>query len=88
MAIVEGTASEIGGGKFANGAWGSAFQYLFNDMMTREQFIKENGWSQDPNAKALKNFLGSNAENWYGKDAPVAKSIFGIILGGHLLGKQ
>jgi RHS repeat-associated protein len=33
MAIVGGTASEIGGGKFANGAWGSAFQYLFNDMM-------------------------------------------------------
>jgi RHS repeat-associated protein len=30
MAIVGGTVSEIGGGKFANGAWGSAFQYLFN----------------------------------------------------------
>jgi hypothetical protein len=33
MAIVGGTASEIGGGKFANGAWGSAFQYLFNDSI-------------------------------------------------------
>ncbi len=87
MAIVGGTASEIGGGKFANGACGSAFQYLFNGMMTKEQFIKENGWSQDPNAKALENSLGSNAENRYGKDAPVAKGVFGITPGGDLFGK-
>ncbi|RUM66857.1 MAG: hypothetical protein DSZ06_02480 [Sulfurospirillum sp.] len=33
MAIVGGTASELGGGKFANGAWSSAFQYLYNDFM-------------------------------------------------------
>ncbi len=32
MAIVGGTASVIGGGKFSNGAMGSAFQYLFNDV--------------------------------------------------------
>jgi hypothetical protein len=31
MAIIGGTASEIGGGKFSNGAMGSAFQYMFND---------------------------------------------------------
>jgi hypothetical protein len=31
MAIVGGTASAIGGGKFANGAMGSAFQYMFNE---------------------------------------------------------
>jgi hypothetical protein len=33
MAIVGGTVSELGGGKFANGAMGSAFQYLFNDAV-------------------------------------------------------
>ncbi len=33
MAIVGGTASAIGGGKFSNGAMGSAFQYLFNDAL-------------------------------------------------------
>jgi hypothetical protein len=33
-AMVGGTASVIGGGKFANGAIGSAFQYMFNDSMT------------------------------------------------------
>jgi len=33
MAIVGGTISEIGGGKFANGAMGSAFQYLYNDSI-------------------------------------------------------
>ena len=32
MAIVGGTASAIGGGKFANGAMGSAFQYLYNNF--------------------------------------------------------
>jgi hypothetical protein len=33
MAIIGGTTSELGGGKFSNGAMGSAFQYLFNDLM-------------------------------------------------------
>ncbi len=33
MAIVGGTTSVIGGGKFSNGAMGSAFQYLFNDFV-------------------------------------------------------
>ena len=33
MAIVGGTIAEIGGGRFANGAMSSAFQYLYNDMM-------------------------------------------------------
>jgi hypothetical protein len=32
MAIIGGTTSELGGGKFSNGAMGSAFQYMFNDM--------------------------------------------------------
>jgi RHS repeat-associated protein len=32
-AMVGGTASVIGGGKFANGAIGSAFQYMFNDSI-------------------------------------------------------
>ena len=33
MAIIGGTVSELGGGKFANGAMGSAFEYLFNDAL-------------------------------------------------------
>ncbi len=32
MAVVGGTVSVIGGGKFANGAMGSAFQYLYNNF--------------------------------------------------------
>ena len=40
MAVVGGTISEIGGGKFANGAMASAFQFLlndsFSDMMARK----------------------------------------------------
>ncbi len=47
--------------------------------MRREQFIKEYGWSQNPNTKAVENSLGSNAENWYGKDAKIANLIFGSI---------
>ncbi len=34
-AVVSGTISEIGGGKFANGAVTGAFSVLFNDMMHR-----------------------------------------------------
>jgi len=49
MAIVGGTASVIGGGKFANGAMGSAFQYLFNDAMA--------GASLDKAVKSLFNGL-------------------------------
>ena len=40
MAIVGGTVSEIGGGKFANGAWGSAFQYMFNDLTLKQSMAK------------------------------------------------
>ncbi|RUM66856.1 MAG: hypothetical protein DSZ06_02475 [Sulfurospirillum sp.] len=39
MAIVGGTASELGGGKFANGAWSSAFGYMYNDL-TLSQSLK------------------------------------------------
>jgi hypothetical protein len=36
-AVVGGTASAIGGGKFANGAVSGAFQYLLNDTQHRKQ---------------------------------------------------
>ncbi len=75
MMIVGGTVAEIGGGKFSNGALSAMFVHMFNRLMTREEFIQEN-YSQDPNAQALQSALGDNAENWYGKDAPVAKAIF------------
>lgn len=32
-AVLSGTVSEIGGGKFANGAITSAFAMMFNEMM-------------------------------------------------------
>jgi hypothetical protein len=45
MAIVGGTASAIGGGKFANGAMGSAFQYMFNDLM--DQYANKVAFNRD-----------------------------------------
>jgi len=39
-AVVGGTASAVGGGKFANGAVSGAFQYLLNDA----QHDREDGW--------------------------------------------
>jgi len=39
MAIVGGTVSAIGGGKFANRAMGSAFQYMFNDWASFKKSI-------------------------------------------------
>jgi len=43
-AVVGGTASELGGGKFANGAQTAAFQYLFN--------ARANRWLQSRNHTA------------------------------------
>jgi hypothetical protein len=43
MAIVGGTASELGGGKFANGALGSVFQYMFNDMASFKKSMSQLG---------------------------------------------
>lgn len=39
--ILSGTAGEIGGGKFSNGAITGAFSYLFNDMMHGGPFYRE-----------------------------------------------
>jgi hypothetical protein len=36
-AVIGGTVESIGGGKFANGAMTGAFQYLFNEVYSREQ---------------------------------------------------
>jgi hypothetical protein len=36
-AIIGGTASELGGGKFANGAMTGAFSYLFNEFASRNR---------------------------------------------------
>lgn len=38
-AVLSGTVSEIGGGKFANGAITGAFSIMFNDMMHGKDFI-------------------------------------------------
>ncbi len=76
MAIVGGTVSAIGGGKFANGAMGSAFQYLFNDLVVAKEFeedylkISEN----ELGAKML-TALENSKETYYIKKA-------GSLLGG------
>jgi hypothetical protein len=38
-AVLSGTVSEIGGGKFANGAITGAFSIMFNDMMHGKSYI-------------------------------------------------
>jgi hypothetical protein len=65
MAIIGGTASEIGGGKFSNGAMGSAFQYMFNDLM--DQYAnkvafgdRDTDWHKE-NDEILKNTLAAGA---------------------------
>ncbi len=93
MATVGGTVSEITGGKFANGAVSGAFVHLFNaeakinDKAFQEKMKKMFGYTQDPNAAALQASLGKNAENWYNKDAPVAKALIHILAGAHAFGK-
>lgn len=82
-AIAGGTASVLGGGKFANGAMSAAFVFMFNHLQavkgTPEEQAKimqeKFGYTQDPNAKALVSSLGTNAENWYNRDAPIANFI-------------
>ena len=44
---MSGTISEIGGGKFANGAVTGAFSIMFNDMMHREAPAADNGGDDD-----------------------------------------
>jgi hypothetical protein len=57
MAIVGGTVSAIGGGKFANGAMASAFQYLFNDTLAGAQRTLKN-WQNDKSVvQNIKNSL-------------------------------
>ena len=46
-AVLSGTISEIGGGKFANGAVTGAFSVMFNDMMHREALTASNGDDDD-----------------------------------------
>ena len=58
MAIIGGTVSELGGGKFANGAMGSAFQYMFND------------WIDDMRQKVNENVMRNEAQHeWERKNA-------------------
>lgn len=50
-AIVGGTASVLGGGKFANGAVTGAFGYLFNDAIHyRESSAAEDRWTSLKNS--------------------------------------
>jgi len=79
-ATVGGTASELGGGKFANGAVSGAFVHMFNhEAEAFQEKMKEMfGYTQDPNAAALESSLGQNAENWYRKDAPITETVLKV----------
>jgi RHS repeat-associated protein len=46
-AIVGGTASALGGGKFANGAISGAFSYMFNWLSQRNEVISKRFWYKD-----------------------------------------
>ena len=75
MAIVGGTIAEIGGGRFANGAMSSAFQYLYNesfsDMMARKSAFPTEK-TRTESAKDAGEFFGT------------ASSVTGVI-GGAIL---
>ncbi len=47
---------------------------------------EEFGYTQDPNAQALEKALGTNAENYYQKDAPIAEAVAGGIVMGVKVG--
>jgi RHS repeat-associated protein len=76
-AIIGGTASVIGGGKFANGAVTGAFQYLFNaeGEKAREERMRR---LQGPGLNALRPYW----EAIFGQDRPPASSIALIAAGG------
>jgi hypothetical protein len=71
MAIVGGTVSAIGGGKFANGAWGSAFQYLFNEKMTEAEVEEMRASYRNPNKVAF----GNRNTQWHKENGEIAMSI-------------
>jgi hypothetical protein len=58
-AVIGGTISMIGGGKFANGAQTGAFRYLFNDNMHRSLMFSELAWERQ--ASVFDNYIMGNA---------------------------
>ena len=86
MAIVGGTASVIGGGKFANGAMGSAFQYLFNDAITSEE-IEEHNKKMLAKEEAYKKAFGENAESYLCDNPSVAKAVLFVGTAAYSFGR-
>ena len=73
MAIIGGTVSEIGGGKFANGARGSAFQYLFNEYMTQAEVKEMRATYKNPDKVAF----GNRTTQWHKENGEVAMAMMG-----------
>jgi RHS repeat-associated protein len=60
-ALIGGTVSEISGGKFANGAVGSAFQYMFNDSVENIEEFVDNLTTCAAEQFGLQTILGAGA---------------------------
>ena len=75
--ITGGTASEIGGGKFSNGAVTGAFVHMFNDEMTQDEISLHNK-KVLAREKAFSNAYGTNGEAYMKGDTTVARRILSI----------
>ena len=66
-AIAGGTASVIGGGKFANGALQAGFGYLYNNLSkgpvrTKYSVLEDTGHAYDPNDQFVLEYANTNLE--------------------------
>ncbi|MGJ8634058.1 MAG: FG-GAP-like repeat-containing protein [Luteolibacter sp.] len=60
-AVIGGTVSEVGGGKFANGAYTSAFQHLFNAEVVAV-IVRANGHVELYDDETIREFTGFNSD--------------------------
>ena len=63
MAVVGGTASALGGGKFANGAMSGAFVHLFNAEL--KKFVSVNIDENIKQIRWLREHGGIGSAKWY-----------------------
>jgi hypothetical protein len=60
--IIGGTATVLGGGKFANGAWTASFQHLLNAELDWSKWSETHFTSKDGKMRIDSNVYGSNEE--------------------------
>jgi hypothetical protein len=71
--VVAGTASELGGGKFANGAMTGAFAMLFNDLMHWENEAQSSEGVPDWNESTDKQKITTTLSTFLDNDIAVIK---------------